>query len=110
MIEQAEQSRRGVPRVLSSNGVEIITESFAPMRDSTPWRHQPEQLRTRFAEDGYVLIRGLLDRRQIFDLRAAYFACFDATFLAPGSTAEEGVFSGTVPESLPEYGTAGHPA
>ena len=110
MLEQAEQSRRGVPRVLSSNGVEIITESFTPMRDSTPLRHQPGQLRTRFAEDGYVLIRGLLDRRQILDLRAAYFACFDSTFLAPGSTAEEGVFSGTVPDSLPEYGTAGHPA
>ena len=106
MVEQADRSTG----VLSSNGVEIPIEAFTPMRDGTSLRFQPEPLRTRFAQDGYVLVRGLLDRRRILDLRAAYFACFDPTFLAPGTTPEEGIFSGTVPESLPEYGTVGHPA
>jgi hypothetical protein len=100
-----------LPAVLSSNGVEIPVDGlFAEMRDSTELRAAPDRLRSRFAEDGYVLLRGVLDRRQVLDLRADYFARFDPALLAPGSAPEEGLFSGTLPASLPEYGTAGHPA
>ena len=111
MVGQAGNPGCGLPDVLSSNGVEIaVDDMFTEMRDSTALRAHPGQLRDRFAEDGYVLIRGLLDRRQVLRLRADYFARFDPAFLAPGSTPGEGLFSGTVPASLPEYGTAGHPA
>ena len=111
MVGQVVRAGGGLPGVLSSNGVEIpVDELFTEMRDSTELRAAPDRLRSRFAEDGYVLIRGLLDRRRVLDLRADYFARFDPAFLAPDSTAEDGVFSGTVPASLPEYGTAGHPA
>lgn len=111
MVGQVVRAGGGLPGVLSSNGVEIPVDGlFTGMRDSTELIAEPDRLRSRFAEDGYVLIRGLLDRRRVLDLRADYFARFDPTFLAPGSTPEAGVFSGTVPASLPEYGTAGHPA
>ena len=111
MVERAERADGGLPGVLSSNGVEIAVDGlFTEMRDSSELRAEPDRLRDRFAEDGYVLLRGVLDRKQVLDLRAAYFARFDPTFLAPGSTPEQGLFSGTVPDSLPEYGTAGHPA
>jgi ectoine hydroxylase-related dioxygenase (phytanoyl-CoA dioxygenase family) len=99
-----------LPGVLSSNGVAIPVDEFTEMRDSTELRAAPDRLRSRFAEHGYVLVRGLLDRRRVLDLRADYFARFDPAFLAPDSTPEAGVFSGTVPAALPEYGTAGHPA
>jgi len=95
--------------VLSSNGVEIpVDDLFTEMRDSSGCA--PDQLRDRFAEDGYVLLRGLLDRHQVHSLRADYFGRFDPDYLAPGSSAEAGLFSGTVPATVPEYGTAGHPA
>jgi ectoine hydroxylase-related dioxygenase (phytanoyl-CoA dioxygenase family) len=98
--------------VLSSNGVEIPFDDahFAPMRDSTAARNDPAELRRRFAANGYVRIRGLLDPGEVRAVRAAYFARFDPVLLAPGTTPEEGVFSGTVPDGLPPYGTAGHPA
>jgi ectoine hydroxylase-related dioxygenase (phytanoyl-CoA dioxygenase family) len=111
VVGQAGRAGSGMPGVLSSNGVEIpVDELFTEMRDSTELRSAPDRLRSRFAEDGYVLVRGLLDRRRVLELRADYFARFDPALLAPGSTPEAGVFSGTAPDSLPEYGTAGHPA
>jgi hypothetical protein len=83
---------------------------LAPMRDSTELLDRPDELRHRFVADGYVLLRSLLDRQRVLDLRARYFAAFDPVLLAPGTSPQDGVFSGTRPAGLPEYGTAGHPA
>lgn len=111
MVGEAGRAGRRLPEALSSNGIPIPVDGlFSEMRDSTPLRGAPDRLRNRFAEDGYVLLRGLLDRRQILNLRADYFARFDPAYLAPGSTPEQGRFSGTVPVTLAEYGTPGHPA
>lgn len=110
MIVHGEQPSREPPAGLSSNGVEIPAALFTPMRDGTALRSQPELLRTSFRRDGYVLLRALLERRQVLALREAYFSRFDRSFLAPNSTAEQGIFSGTEPAALPEYGTPGHPA
>jgi hypothetical protein len=96
--------------VLTSNGVAVPFDDthFTPMGESTP--DSPEALRRSFARDGYVLLRGVLNREDVLALRANYFARFDRAFLAPGTTPEQGVFSGTVPPDLPDYGTKGHPA
>ena len=110
MIVRGRQSRRVPPGAWSSNGVEVPVDLFAPMRDSTALRSQPELLRTRFQQDGYVLLRGVLERRQVLGLREAYFARFDPSFLARNSTPEQGIFSGTEPAAIAEYGTIGHPA
>ncbi|MFL6163667.1 MAG: phytanoyl-CoA dioxygenase family protein [Jatrophihabitantaceae bacterium] len=109
MIEQTGVTSR-LPARLSSNGIEISGDEFAPMRDSTRWRGQPRLLRDRFREHGYLLLRQVLDRRRVLELRADYFGRFDPAMLAAGSAAMAGIFSGTLPAGLPEYGTAGHPA
>jgi ectoine hydroxylase-related dioxygenase (phytanoyl-CoA dioxygenase family) len=80
------------------------------MRESTELIERPDELRRRFEEDGYVLLRSVLDRQRVLELRARYFAAFDPVLLAPGTSPQDGVFSGTVPDGLPDYGTAGHPA
>ena len=112
MTEQADSDARTRPAALSSNGVPIPfdDELWAPMRDSTDALDDPAELRRRFADEGYVLLRGVLDRRKILDLRRDYFARFDPSMFRPGTTPEDGVFSGTQPADLPEYGTQGHPA
>jgi Phytanoyl-CoA dioxygenase (PhyH) len=110
--QDAGEPRPVRPRTLSSNGVEIPFDDthFVPMRDSTSLLADPPALRARFAADGYVLLRSVLDRRRVLELRRAYFSRFEPAFLAAGSTAEDGIFSGTVPSALPPYGTVGHPA
>ncbi|MBN9621024.1 MAG: phytanoyl-CoA dioxygenase family protein [Actinobacteria bacterium] len=80
------------------------------MRDSTGLREDAVALRRRFAEDGYLLLRGVLDREAVLDLRQDYFARFDPVILKSGTSARQGIFSGIVPGDLPAYGTAGHPA
>lgn len=94
---------------LSSNGVTIPFDTFAPMQDSSALLADPAALRARFVADGYVLLRGVLHRDAVLDLREEYFARFDPSLLAPGTTPREGVFSGLVPAG-PAYGTLGHPA
>ena len=101
-----------VPSQVSSNGVGIAFDEtrFAPQRELAEWREHTDELCRRFVSDGFVLVRGALDREAVLDVRAAYFARFDPSFLAPGTTARDGRFSGVVPDGLPDYGTKGHPA
>jgi hypothetical protein len=98
-----------LPTALTSNGVKIPFDGqyFTPMRDGT--LDDPRALRAAFADAGYVLLRSALDRDAVLQLRADYFRRFDSSFLAEGTTPEDGVFSGAAPD-LPEYGTQGHPA
>jgi ectoine hydroxylase-related dioxygenase (phytanoyl-CoA dioxygenase family) len=103
---------RVYPTSVSSNGVELPFDdrTFARQQESPPWPAARETVRATFRDNGYVLLRGLLDREYVLGLRADYFARFDRRMLAPGTSSREGIFSGTVPDDLPEYGTAGHPA
>jgi hypothetical protein len=98
--------------VLTSNNVEIPFDDahFGPMVDSTDLLGDPDALRSRFAADGYLYLRGLLHPERIRRLRAQYFGAFDAGYLRSGVPAEAGVFSGTRPDALPAHGTPGHPA
>ncbi|MET9426628.1 phytanoyl-CoA dioxygenase family protein [Streptomyces sp. NPDC003036] len=99
-------------KTLSSNGLPLpfTPDLFAPLRDSTGLYGRPDALRERLASDGYLYLRGVLDRAEVLRLRGAYFSLFDPAYLAPGTTPEEGVFSGRVPAGLPPHGMPGHPA
>jgi hypothetical protein len=112
VTEQASGQRRPLPAALTSNGVEIPFDDqlFVPMPDSTQWLDRPELLRRRFVQNGYLLLRGVLDRLRVLELRRDYFARFDPSMLAAGTRAEDGIFSGTPPPELADYGTVGHPA
>lgn len=97
---------------VTSNGAAIPFDDqhFAPMRDSTNLLDDPVALRSRFAEDGYVYLRGVLDRAEVLRTRDRYFSTFDPAYLKPGTTPEQGIFSGVVPATQPKHGMAGHPA
>ena len=100
------------PASLRSNGIPIPfdQEHFAPLRDSSRLLDDPDGLRARYQEDGYLLLRGVLDRAQVIDMRSAYFSAFDPSYLRAGTTAADGVFSGRTDPALPAHGVAGHPA
>ncbi|MFF5112174.1 phytanoyl-CoA dioxygenase family protein [Streptosporangium sp. NPDC000509] len=102
----------GDRRAVSSNGVPIpfTDELFAPLADSSALLGDPEALRRRFHDDGLLLLRGFLDREAVLSLRAAYLSAFPEGLLKPGTTPEEGVFSGRPPEGLPSHGVRDHPA
>ncbi|HCT75593.1 MAG TPA: phytanoyl-CoA dioxygenase [Micromonosporaceae bacterium] len=95
-----------------SNGVPVTTDSehFAPMRDSSALLGDPEKLRAQFQQDGYVYLRGVLDREKVMKLRGYYFGMFDASYFQEGTTPEAGIWSGNVPAGQLSHGVAGHPA
>ncbi|MFF3242734.1 phytanoyl-CoA dioxygenase family protein [Streptomyces sp. NPDC002870] len=97
---------------LSSNDVPIpfSPELFGPLRPSAYQLSDPAALRERLHSDGYLYLPGVLDREEVLRLRGGYFSQFPSGYLAAGSRSEEGVFSGRVPQGLPAYGVAGHPA
>ncbi len=97
--------------IMTSNGVPVPFDSryFAPLRESSETMEDHE-LRTRYEEDGYVLLRSVLDAEEVKRMRGEYFAAFNPSYLAPGTTPEDGLFSGTVPSDLPKHGFSGHPA
>jgi ectoine hydroxylase-related dioxygenase (phytanoyl-CoA dioxygenase family) len=97
---------------LTSNGVAIPFDErhFAPVRDSSACLSDPGALRSRYLEDGYLYLRGFLDRRTVTAVREAYFDRFDRTYLQAGTSTAEGIFSGRRPPELPAHGVPGHPA
>jgi ectoine hydroxylase-related dioxygenase (phytanoyl-CoA dioxygenase family) len=101
-----------MPPNLTSNGLAVAgdEEHFGPMRDSSSLRFDPEALRSRYREDGYLYLRDVLDRRTVMEIRGAYFATFAPGYLQGGTTPAEGIFSGRRPAHLPAHGVFGHPA
>jgi ectoine hydroxylase-related dioxygenase (phytanoyl-CoA dioxygenase family) len=47
---------------------------LAPLRETPAWRERPALLRERLDEDGYVLLRGCLERDAVMAARAEVFA------------------------------------
>jgi ectoine hydroxylase-related dioxygenase (phytanoyl-CoA dioxygenase family) len=100
---------------LTSNGVPVAfdPEHFAPLPDSNELLGDAGALRRRYLQDGYLLLRGVIDETLITRLRAAYFAGFahyDPPYLRPGTEPADGIFSGVRHPALPAHGTKGHPA
>jgi ectoine hydroxylase-related dioxygenase (phytanoyl-CoA dioxygenase family) len=97
---------------LTSNGVAIPfdPDHFMAMADSTSLLSDAAALRARYEADGYLYLRGVLDRSAIFRMRRSYFAAFDPSYLRTGTDPVEGVFSGARPVGLPAHGVVGHPA
>jgi ectoine hydroxylase-related dioxygenase (phytanoyl-CoA dioxygenase family) len=96
----------------TSNGIAVPFDDryFAPLRDISPILGDAGELRSRYREDGYLYLRGVLDRPTVMAVRQAYFSTFPAGYLRRGTQADEGVFSGHRPAGLPAHGVKGHPA
>jgi hypothetical protein len=102
----------GRPPTVTSNGLPIPLDdaTTAPLPDSSDLIEDADALREVLRERGVVWLRGVLDPGSVWDLRADYFGRFPSSYLAPGTTAAEGVYSGTTPADLPAHGMVGHPA
>jgi ectoine hydroxylase-related dioxygenase (phytanoyl-CoA dioxygenase family) len=92
---------------LSSNGLPVSTaaDRFGTLREAparADWRSQ-------YLHDGYLVLRGVVNRETVLEARQTYLSGFDASLCAKGD-ARAGVFSGTLPANLPTHGVAGHPA
>ncbi len=99
-------------RQLTSNGLPISVDRafFKPLRDSTSLLSDPDALRRRFHDDGYLHLRDVVDPDEVRALRADYFSRFDPAYLRSGTEPACGVFSGQVPPDIPPHGWPGHPA
>ncbi len=97
---------------LQSNGIAIPFDDrhFAPQRDSSGLLSDPAALQARYREDGYLYLRGVLDRPTVIEMRQAYFSRFDPSYLLSGTDPGDGIFSGHRDQRLPAHGVAGHPA
>ncbi|GAB7352163.1 hypothetical protein MBLNU459_g2646t1 [Dothideomycetes sp. NU459] len=71
-----------------------------PLDDSSVGRLRPsypdeplEELRSRYQEDGYLFLKGLLPRSDVLKARSSYFSYLSPSgVLAPGTTPEQGIF------------------
>ena len=72
--------------------LEFPSERFTELRDSTPVKDDADELRKRFAQDGYLLIRSLIPEERVLDARARILEYMDEQeTLAPGTPAVDGV-------------------
>ncbi|WP_137391304.1 phytanoyl-CoA dioxygenase family protein [Rhodoligotrophos defluvii] len=96
---------------LSSNGISLpASERYVGYLAEVSARSAAEDLAKRqFVQNGYLLMRDIVDREAVLDLREAYLRMFGASFVKNGDF-RRGEFSGLTPEGLPKHGFPGHPA
>lgn len=94
--------------MLTSNGSSIpyTSQYFGPLRETTP--AALADIRARYHDDGYVLLRGAVPAEKVWDVRAAYLGLFGPDMCKNGDT-RRGEFAGAMP-ALPGHGVPGHPA
>ena len=77
---------------LAVNDGPLTSENATLLRPSDPTLPL-EELRKRYDEDGYLLLKGVLPREDVLAARDAYFSSLESTgVLKPGTTPVEGVF------------------
>ena len=81
---------------LESNGYTLAMgpDRLGMLVPTDPSRSMAE-LRDQYAQQGYLWLRGILDRDEVLAFRRAYFAAFESTgLLAPGSDPLDGIYAG----------------
>lgn len=90
----------------NSSPIPYTSQYFGALRESSP--AALSDIRARYHDDGYVLLRGALPGEKVWDVRAAYLDLFGPDMCKNGDT-RRGEFTGAMPP-LPSHGVAGHPA
>ena len=98
-------------RLLSSNGIPLPDNDryVGPLSDTSLGELETGAARERLERDGYVLLRGILPREHVLDIREEYLELFPAELVQDGDF-RTGNYSGHLPDGLPKHGVAGHPA
>jgi len=87
---------RAVKGPLISNGFELSTDSkrLGWLKPTDPSR-PIQELRDQYRQDGYLWLKGILDRDAVLDFRRRYFERMQETgMLKAGSDPVDGIFSG----------------
>jgi phytanoyl-CoA hydroxylase len=81
-----------LPKLRSNYGSYLDSDSVAWMQE-TPIDTPLEEMRRRFASDGYVFVKGVMPREDVLDMREAYFTHLAPTgILKPGTSPRDGIF------------------
>ncbi|HVU14214.1 MAG TPA: phytanoyl-CoA dioxygenase family protein [Phototrophicaceae bacterium] len=92
-------SHRIIQQALVSNGYTLDPERLGWLTPSDPGEPM-ERLRAQYDAQGYLWLKGLLDRAFVLDFRARFFEAYRSLgLLAEGSAAVEGLYSGNAIDS-----------
>lgn len=86
------------------------SSDIGELHDSTALLGDAPALHTRMAEDGYLLLRGLIDRNKVLQARATVMAHMEShNALVPNTPLLDGVMGGRSPQMMGRKGIAYHP-
>ncbi|KAK3717249.1 hypothetical protein LTR37_005958 [Vermiconidia calcicola] len=81
-----------LPKLRSNFGAHLDQDTVGWMRETpidTPW----EEMRSRFQEEGYIFVKNVMPREDVYDMREAYFKHLEPTgILKPGTSPRDGIF------------------
>ncbi|KAK2757548.1 hypothetical protein FQN54_004517 [Arachnomyces sp. PD_36] len=83
----------GLPRIRANHG-EYVDQTAVGWMRPTPNDLPLEEMRSRFREDGYLWVKGLIPREDVLDMREHYFHhLLDTNILEPGTSPRNGIFN-----------------
>ncbi|KAL8933762.1 MAG: hypothetical protein Q9211_005602 [Gyalolechia sp. 1 TL-2023] len=92
-IPTAENRSHLLPNLRSNLGDYVDRSAIGWMR-STPSDTPVEEMRKRFEEDGYIWVKKVIPRDDVYDMREHYFSRFSHTgMLHPDKSPREGIFN-----------------
>ncbi|KAI7081884.1 hypothetical protein KC356_g8800 [Hortaea werneckii] len=84
-----------LPKLRSNYGDYLDQSSVGRMKE-TSIETPMEEMRRRFEQDGYLFVRNVMPRQDVFDVRQAYFEHLAPTgILKPGTNPRDGIFDST---------------
>ncbi|KAL8825056.1 MAG: hypothetical protein Q9191_004643 [Dirinaria sp. TL-2023a] len=97
-----------LPSLRSNRGKYVEPSSTGWMRPTS--RDTPvEEMRRRYKEDGYVWIKNLMPREDVYDMREHYFTHMSPTgLLLPNTSPRDGIFNSAL-DPLAHQGVGGTP-
>lgn len=82
-----------LPRLRSNQGDYLNNHSVGYMKE-TPIDTPLDEMHNRFAQDGYLFVKGVMPREDVLDMREAYFQHMSLTgILKPGTSPRDGIFN-----------------
>ena len=94
---------------LRSNYGDHVDQTYVGWMRPTPASTPLEEMRHRYETDGYVLVKGLMPRDDILDMREHYFSDLSSTgILAPNTSPRDGIFNISL-DPLKNQGLGGEP-